>query len=477
MPELRFSNIPTQDPSLETDTPQKPLKKWRSVLAITFIVFLALSIAHYASSSPAKTTGKRLTPLKPWSLASVKNLIFPDKNIMIGQENDRINILLLGIGGSGHDGPYLSDTNIIVSIKPSTKQVAMISIPRDLAVKVPNFGYRKINSVDAIGENLQAGGGAEYARIFFGETFGIDIPYYIRVDFKAFTELIDQVGGVTVDVPKTFTDSLYPGPNDSYQTVNFAAGSQTLNGERALIYARSRHGNNGEGSDFARAKRQQQVLLALKEKMLSLGTYINPLRIQGIFDSVANNVITNLNFDQLVYLAGLAKDIDQSEVKNLVLDNRPNGFLVDGESFMLYPKGGNFLTINAAIADIFTATTTPDLVTFPAVSAAPANSLAAAKLEVQNGTWQAGLAARMKKNLEEKGFNVPKVGNSVVRPIASTALYIVNPAVNKDIITNLERELSIKSSPWQANSGTTNSLTPDSSTDILIIIGSNYFNQ
>ena len=471
----------------ETPAP-RAAKKGGWFFLILLIVFLGLGIARYASSN-SRAAGKHLTPKNLWSLAAVKNFIFPDATVMTGQENDRINILLLGIGGAGHDGPFLSDTNIIISLKPSTKQVAMISIPRDLAVKIPGFGYRKINSADSIGENKQPGQGGDYARQLFADTFGIDIPYYVRVDFHAFTELIDEVGGVTIDVQKTFTDTLYPGPNDSYQTVSFTAGSQTMNGEQALIYSRSRHGGNGEGSDFARAHRQQQVLVALKEKMLSLGTYLNPIRIQAIVNSVTNNIATNLNFDQLMYLASIAKDTNKDELKNLVFDNSPQGLLVDATglegAFMLTPKSGNFGAVNSAIAGIFEATSTvavPGPVALPATP--PTNPLfAQAQLEVQNGTWQVGMAARMKRNLEQKGFSVTKVGNSAVRPIASTTIYIINPAVNAEIITNLEKELNTHAESWPPatvaapETASSTALHPSATSDILITIGTNYFNQ
>ncbi len=487
--------------------PESPLpraaKKGGWFFVILLIVFLGVGIGRLALSHNSNSTGKRLSPKTMWSLTAVKNFIFPNGAILAGQENDRVNILLLGIGGTGHDGPFLSDTNIIISLKPSTKQVAMISIPRDLAVKIPGYGYHKINSADAIGENLQPGNGGDYARQIFVDTFGIDIPYYVRVDFKAFSELIDEVGGVTINVPTTFTDTLYPGPNDSYQTVSFTAGEQTMNGERALIYARSRHGGSGEGSDFARARRQQQVLVALKEKMLSLGTYLNPLRIQGIIDSVTNNIATNLSFDQLMYLASIAKDTDKDEIKNLVFDTSPEGFLVDttglAGAFMLTPKSGDFGAVNSAIAGIFEATSTVKVIGQTAMPVTPPTNplFAKAQLEVQNGTWQVGLAARMKRNLEQKGFSVAKVGNSAVRPIATTTIYIVHPGVDLEIITNLEKELNTHAEAWPGPLATEgadetmatsppvpngyvragNKLSPDATTDILITIGTNYFNQ
>ena len=152
---------------------------------------------------------------------------------------------------------------------------------------------------------------------------------------------------------------------------------------------------------------------------------------------------------------------------------------------MLTPKSGNFGAVNSAIAGIFEATSTvavPGQVALPMTP--PTNPLfAQARLEVQNGTWQVGLAARMKRNLEAKGFSVTKVGNSAVRPIASTTVYIVNPAVSSEIITNLERELNTRAESWPPATLATNetasstALHPAATSDILITIGTNYFNQ
>src|SRR3989344_3153563 len=99
----------------------------------------------------------------------------------------------------------------------------MISVPRDLGIKIPEYGWKRINEANSIGEGTQPGRGGNYARDIFAKTFNIDVPYYVRVDFKAFTEIIDNVGGIKVNVPRTFTDISYPCPNDSYQTIHFDA--------------------------------------------------------------------------------------------------------------------------------------------------------------------------------------------------------------------------------------------------------------
>ncbi len=423
---------------------------WRTVIFAAVVLVLICGTNYFLSSQAPNTAEYDPITLKPKNVdlfQTVKNFIFHSNNVLAGQSDDRINILLLGIGGPGHDGPFLSDTNIILSIKPSTKQIAMVSVPRDLGVKLDN-GIYKINSASAFGETKNPGQGGEYAREVFAKNFALDIPYYIRVDFKAFEDLINAVGGIAIDVPRAFNDNLFPGPNETYNPISFTAGLQTMSGERALQYARSRHGNNGEGSDFARARRQQQVLTALKQKLLSFGTYTNPATIQQMLDTLSAHVSTNLNFGQIMFLASLARE-SSGDIKTLVLDNSPDGFLysyiADSGAFLLGPKTGNFNQINEAIKYIFDTDHPVVAEKTTAIVPAQANQsvFPGAKIEIQNGTWHAGLAARYKAKLEGKGFTIYSTGNSVRRPIDKTGIYLVNQAAPNEIVKGLSDELKV----------------------------------
>lgn len=472
------------------DTSSGKLQK-KTIIFISALAGLFLLAAFLIIRTAPQTNGITLQP-KDSIFETVRNFIFKTDQVLSGQEEDRINILLLGMGGAGHDGPYLTDTNIIISIKPSTNEVAMISIPRDLGVTIGKYGQRKINHANAFGELAQSGQGGDYARQVFAETFNIDIPYYIRVDFKAFIELVDQVGGILVDVPQAFTDTAFPGPNFSYRTLQFETGPQTMSGDRALDFARSRHGNNGEGSDFARSRRQQLVLMGLKEKLLSAGTYTNPLTIQQMLASLSTHVTTNMNLGQMMYLSGLAKDVN-APLKNLVLDNAPNGFLVsttgDSGAFLLFPKTGSYESINEAIDTIFTSSsstiaTTPktvNLATSPTPSPA-STSFPNLKIELQNGTWRAGLAARLKEDLTEKGFSILTIGNSLKKPIDKTAIYLLNSTSSIDAAKALSAELKapiLTIIPGWLEEAYNNPGTPEDESgmkynhdaDILVILG------
>ncbi len=466
--------------------PTKPKTK----LVITLILAVAiLGLLVYRNynmtkwpTSPNAYDPVTLKPKRIGFLQSVRNFIFSSNNIISGQQEDRINILLLGIGGSGHDGPYLSDTNIILSIKPSTNEVAMVSIPRDLAVKINNHGVRKINNADAFGEAEQAGSGGEYTRKIFQDTFNISIPYYTRVDFTAFKDLIDDVGGITIDVERSFVDTAYPGPNDSFQTVSFDAGLQQMNGDRALMFTRSRHGTNSEGSDFARAKRQQLVIAAFKKKLLSAGTYLNPITLQKIITSLSQHITTNLDFGQMMYLVSMAKDINSDQVKTLVLDDSPNGFLksTTGEdgAYLLVPKTGNFTDINYAINNIFIATSTAAPVhatyytdyteTKPTTTSA---IIPTVKIEIQNGTWHAGLAAIKKQELEKDGLLISAVGNSAKRPISTTTIYLMHSGVSSTVIATLADKLHASATATLPEWLQSAYNASDSPSDIIVILG------
>lgn len=498
---LAAQPIAESRPEIKQTVPKK-----KRVVFYFIVLFAALIlgwvgcrfILQIKPASPTAYGSLILQPKKTGFIQAVKNFLFSQPGWLEGQQEDRVNILLLGVGGAGHDGPYLSDTNIVVSVKPSTGEVAMISVPRDLGVQIENLGIYKINFADAYGEGKYPGQGGEYARQVFSRTFNLDIPYYVRVDFKAFEEIIDAVGGVTIEVKNSFTDQSYPGPNYSYQTISFTAGRQEMTGERALQFVRSRHGSNGESSDFARAKRQQQMLSALRDKVLSTDTLLNPGRIQKIWQSLSANLATNLEAGQIAYLFSILKNIDTSRIKNFVLDNSPTGcltaYIAPSGAYILAPKTGSFDEINAAVKKIFDPDFQPAAFFASAKPGATSGSgttvpspsgftpAATAKVEIFNGTWRAGLASRYQDKLADEGFSVINIGNSPLRPFSETVLYLTNPGIassaverlNKIVPGKIETRLPEWLTPEYDNPKTMeNEMGPKYSegADILIILG------
>lgn len=335
--------------------------------------------------------------------------------------DDRINILLLGIGGAGHEGPELTDTIMLASLKPSTKQVSMLSIPRDLLVQIPGYGGGKINAVNALAEQKNDGSGPQVASDVIGDIFGQKIDYYVKIDFNSFEELIDAVGGIDVYVERSFNDTTYPTDDYGVETISFEQGWQHMDGSLALKYARSRHGNNNEGSDFARATRQQKVITAVKDKLLSGSTILNPARLNQLAQLAGKHVDTNMGAVDMVRLAKYAPDISSDSVKHFVLDDSPAGPLyssyVNG-AYVLLPKKDDWADLKYLATHIFEEDAS--VVSKP-------KTLQGATQEthvvLQNGTMTPGLAAEGAEILQSSGFTVKGVDNANSRDYQKTTVY------------------------------------------------------
>ena len=462
-----------------------PKRKLRPPAAI--LIFLCLFLLGFvlywilpakAPENPLAYDPITLEPKPPEGFfKKIGHFVFSKDVTLRGERDDRINILLLGIGGAGHDGPYLSDTMIIASIKPSTNQVAMISIPRDLLVDIPDKGPQKINYANAFGEAKKPLWGAAVATEVVEKTFDIDIDYYLRVDFRAFKDIVDAVDGVTVNVDRSFSDPLYPAENFAYQTVSFARGVQQMNGDTALKYARSRHGSNGEGSDFARSRRQQKMLLALKEKVLSVSTLTNPIRIKGILDALDTHITTNMEFYEVLALIKMAKEFSTDRIITLVLDTNDAGYLEPGVgpdgAFVLLPKSGNFRDINHAVLRIFEDTPGENDDTPTQIKSIAAQPIFKdINIEIQNGTWHAGLAARMKKRLTDASFPVLTIGNTAVRPQPTSAIYVLRETAPTTLVDALKEELHIP-----IKEKIPEGAIAEKKTDILVILGEDMNDQ
>ncbi len=490
---------PSPLPPSESITLPKPAKRRRLIALFLLLATITSLSGWWYTHLPVPADQVRahvtLEPKKPKNiLQKISYLAFnatDDSGAeLAGATEDRVNVLLLGMGGVGHDGPFLTDTIMIASIKPSTKEIALISIPRDLGVSIPGYGLQKINHANAYGELKKPEWGAAAATEVVSKNFNIDIPYYIRLDFKAFEEIIDELGGVKVSVDKAFTDVEFPAARDQYQTVSFKAGEQTMNGQTALTYARSRHGNNGEGSDFARARRQQKILAALKDQITDIGVLANPIKVTNILNDLETHLTTNMEFDELVALAKLGKSTDTNNVKSLVLDSSTNGFLrnyfSEGGAFMLTPRTGNFVAINTAIAKVFetanvatnattataTDSTTQTVNANKPIVLAPKNSktpiIKVPDIEIQNGTWNAGLAARVGRRLEFRDLIITTIGNYQSRPLSQSRIY-TNKNVPQTLIDTLVDELKIP-----ATAELPKDIPFNTSTDVLIILGDDY---
>ncbi|MFH0956216.1 MAG: LCP family protein [Candidatus Falkowbacteria bacterium] len=358
-------------------------------------------------------------------ISQIKHLVESAETKLKGESDDRINILLLGIGGKNHDGGLLTDTIMLASLKPSENKLSLLSVPRDLAVPIENMGWRKINSVNAYAEMKTPGSGGLAVSQTISDIFQIPIDYYVTVDFAGFEKIIDDLGGIKVNVENTFDDYAYPilgnenAPwEERFEHLHIEKGEQIMDGQLTLKYVRSRHAYGIEGSDFARSHRQQKVLEAVKEKVMSLNILFKPTIISKIISDINENYSSNLKIWEIVKLWGLAKDVKNENITTRVLDNSPSGLLVDtiGEdgAYLLSPRSGDFAEIKYLVNNIF--------------ADAPATDKEKVKeekatVEVRNGTWINGLANKAALDLEKYDFNIVRIGNTSQQNFEKSVIY------------------------------------------------------
>jgi len=285
----------------------------------------------------------------------MKDRKFPEKGT-----KDRINILILGKAVPNYPGSDLTDTIILASVNPTTYQSSLLSIPRDLYVKVPDTNlFTKINAVYVYG--LKQGGhqkGIDLLKKTITEVTGQRVDYYIMVNFTAFENSIDALGGVDVNVEDDILDNRYPGPNYSYQTFQIDKGWHHLDGPTALKYVRVRHTTGG---DFGRAKRQQQVIEAAKDKFFQRKGITEGLDFfNQMLKIVENNVKTDISFSDYLPFLLLVKDVNVHQLVNKVLDSTSEGLLENYNpaigrviAYTLRPRAGNYYQIRELANNIF----------------------------------------------------------------------------------------------------------------------------
>jgi LCP family protein required for cell wall assembly len=230
-----------------------------------------------------------------------------------GVSEDRVNVLLIGVGGDRHPGGGhdLADALILASFKPSTRQVALVSVPRDLYLKIGRYGSHRINTAHAIGEQSgYPGGGAGLTTDVVSQALQQPIHAFVRVDFAAFEKIIDDIGGVDINVQRGFYDYLF---HDRFQ-----AGPQHMNGKRALRYARYRYIEGPEGDNYARELRQQQVIDAMQAKLRNRGA-ADVLPLLKTVKTLSRYTDTNLTTAQMLWLYRDFHGVTDANVRHVSL--------------------------------------------------------------------------------------------------------------------------------------------------------------
>lgn len=299
-------------------------------------------------------------------VGNIYNLVYnfiaaPVGKIATEHDHSRINILVMGKAGGAHDGPDLTDTMMLVSLGLTKRSISIISIPRDLWMPTIRA---KINSAYYWGktgsefvDSSSSGGGIGFAKETAGKVIGRPIQYGMVIDFSAFKDVIDALGGIRVDAAQSFTDKLYPiagKENDTcggdhtfacrYETVSFNAGPQIMNGDMALIFVRSRYAEGIEGTDQAREARQQKVIDAIKNRLMDPIVFLSPKIDMALIAIVQKYVETDIGPKTAAVLARVvlndAKLVNQYLIPSDLLVNPPITSTYD-KQYVLVPKAGN----------------------------------------------------------------------------------------------------------------------------------------
>lgn len=342
---------------------------WIKVIFFWFFLVVSAGALSYGAFFSYKIyrVGKKINiePKKEDSyLSAMQSLVKGSEIRLKKSEEGRLNILLAGIAGKGKPGQYLTDTLMVVSVDMKTGKVAMLSIPRDLYVQIPENSriYTKINSVYQYGLKSHPGEPALAVQTILDTVRNITslpIDYYAILNFDGFEKIIDTVGGIHITNERDIYDPRYPGPHYSYETFELKKGFHLLDGATALKYARERH-NDPEG-DFGRAKRQQQILQAAKNKIFSAATFLDVFALNTLVDTLGENIQTNITPEEIGDFLELAKKSDTRNINTKVVDawdktsllKVSHVFIGEKPVFALVPRVGNYSEIHDLARNIF----------------------------------------------------------------------------------------------------------------------------
>ncbi len=348
--------------------PKKKKKLYFLIPVGLLVVALAIfGYYYYKTSKMLKSMGLQVSPIQIVQMLIKGNLQEYTQNKNSGNKSNKqdpppelqkdktgnyTNMLIAGIDTRTNSGLNNTDTIMVASYNHTNNTITLISIPRDTIAKMPSAlysdgynHYNKINSVYGIAEKKKRGSGLKYLEISVEETLSVDIQYSALINYESFIDIVDLFDGIDVNVDNTFTDYRYP-TKGGHKTIHFNAGPQTMDGKTALEYARSRKSlDNGEGSDFARAKRQQKVVSALKNKMLESSRLTDLTKAIDLLEILEKNVkFSNYNMEDIKAAYLLKDKISNAPIYSFVLDPSIAGYtiLTTGVSngYSIGPKKG-----------------------------------------------------------------------------------------------------------------------------------------
>lgn len=389
-----------------------------------------------------------------------------DPSLLNGEGDGRVNILLLGKGGEGHTAPDLTDTILLASIDPVNNKAALVSLPRDTYVKTSNSGSMKINAVYSTAktkarnanngpdrEKKAEAAGLDAIEGMVESILGVPVHYRAMVDFEGFKQAIDAVGGVEVDVKNPVYDVLHI--DGKRYVLDVKEGRQKFDGFRALAFSRSR--KTSSRGDFDRAERQRELLVGLRNKVFSVDTLGNPIKVNELLNALGNHVQTNFNLDEIMRLYEIGQKIDGGAVESIGLADPPNNFLITsniGGQSVVVPKAGvnnykeiqNF--IRNRLRDSFLAQEN-------------------ANIMVLNGTAVSGLAGRTADELKSFGYTVSATADAPIKGYTQTQIVDMRGGAKKYTQHYLEQRFKTK-----ATSKLPDGINPGNA-DFVIILGTN----
>lgn len=384
--------------------------------------------------------------------------------------NSRVTILLMGLDYDDTEARRVprTDTMMVLSMDPQSKTAGIMSIPRDTWVNIPGFDYAKINTAYFLGESYKLPGGGAGLAVQTVESFlGVPINYYAQIDFDAFTQLIDEIGGVDINVPQKIKVSVIGGytvhgPNGDYTREEkvLKPGLQTLDGRTALAYARDRH---TDGGDFDRAARQQQLVQAVRNKVLNLNMLPTLIaKAPQLYSELSSGIHTNLTLSQIIQLAMSASEIPPENIHYGLMgpDSALNGTSPDGQAILI-PLMEKFREVR----DATFATGGPLASSVVSADSAELVKQEAARISVRNGSTTGGLAETTAAYFQNQGLTIVEVGNDN----QTSSSYVIDITGKPNTISYLAKTLGLTTSQIRSAA-----YDPNSSVDVIVVLGNDW---
>lgn len=442
------------DVQLEGTT--KNIKKKKRHLALKmFLVVVALFVVAggafaanvYINLNKVVSTKKAITA------DGLKGEI--DLSALKGEGDGRVNILLLGTGDDGHAGENLTDTMIVASLDPKTNDVVMIGIPRDLYVRVPSYGWNKINAAHALAEQNKPGSGPELIKQTISEIINQPIHYFTRVDFTGLKVAVDKIGGINVYNSDDLSDPEYPCDKNSNFSCGFKlkSGYYKMDGTLALKYARCRKGTCGD--DYGRAKRQQSVVVGMRDQALQTGNILNPAKVSELTSVIGDHLKTDLSIEELKRLVDVSRKIDSNSIVNKVIENENEGLVKNsfvGDASVVVPSAGvgNYKAIQAYVKSLL-------------IDGYLKSELA--KVSISNSNAPISEIYAVSGVLKSLGYNVIKTSSLRTSGDGKTVIKDYTNGKKPYTLKYLENRFNVKSEKADNN---------QSGAEIEIVLGANY---